>query len=984
MYYTSSYDSGTKEVTFKLYKSPLKTPKVASGRGLDPVARLYGLEYIPAPLEDLTTTTTANQFKSRNLGSTCCAEVEAFRDKFDNAAYTNNYGSQSFAANWNETNDGTDSATAGHMQIVSNQLHLGDNYGTGGGNDTNQSSIYRQLDLSAYQQARLTFNFATENVDAGRTAIVEISSNNGSTYTQLDSFVGPASGFKTYDISGYIASQVRVRFRIVDYTTSNPRDYLNVDNFQVIGSRIGNLPVNTARWIITIPDAKIVDNKMLTVETRLGDQTTSGVMYPTANVPPNLSRTYVWRGDDTWVFGDGTLTNRPNLPITEQFQFLGDPRHLPYADLKRPHLGSGFGANYENRLGMGYNRYFDDFETDSSGNLTTVSLTARDTQNYTFNSLTNTFAVLVNETASATVDLPTGTAQSAANVRDTLNANAGFSAIAVADVTSSKLRIRAKAPGSSIQYDNALGENGAIFGFEGSTIWNANTGVPWPGWRYDSGGTSYGIKNDGTADNDTWHNMEIDVTRAFQMVRSGLINSNALWTTMTGFSYYYMGIGNEIGYDEANNFKYSIPISKKPYTGSTGADWEQTIIDNNGKSCALGCGVKYIRQQSTESGWWSLSWLGELYPDSQYAADSNWKANGNLRTGVGATYYVRDKRDDMPAFIGTDLERAERRTGPRGCTTLFWGETKDSAFHHVGADGDAKILTDGVDIRDHYELPVPDEIPNNRPWQVNWPEADNPENFLQSAYGAPTKVQMKQRYFERKKTGSEPTEASALVAMTETVKGRPAFIVVNGLSPTGITGTTFIAKWSFLTLIQSFLNGGKYNDTEAYDDPDGGGPLPKPTPGTTYHIPQLPRILITEPNQNTPLKDPGKVKVAWSEKWTRWDGQRYSNAYTAGCQDAVNGCYSPAFDRKYIVLYSPSNGTPDPDDDNPTGWFYTDGTPAKLGARDLSHAITTLSYDLDTPKAKFPEGNYLLRVEAYRIGYEQHYSFHQYRAYIQR
>ncbi len=285
--------------------------------------------------------------------------------------------------NWVE-NDSSQSATAGNIQVTGNLLRIGDNFGSGSGKDSIASVIYREIDLSEFDAARLTFNWQMTGVETGKSLVLEISNNGGSSWTVLDTFKGNSSGadtgFESYPISDYIATKTQIRFRSVNFDTTTTTDYFYIDRLQIEGSQLGDLPKNTARWVITIPKARIADNKKLTIETRLGDTLTTGVMYPpeSANVPPNLSRTYVWRGTDTWIFGDGTTTNQPNFPITEQFQFLGDPRHLPYADLKRPHVGAGFGATYENRLGMGYNRYFDDFESAGSGNLTAVEIRARD------------------------------------------------------------------------------------------------------------------------------------------------------------------------------------------------------------------------------------------------------------------------------------------------------------------------------------------------------------------------------------------------------------------------------------------------------------------------------------------------------------------------------------------------------------------------------------------------------------------------------
>ena len=138
-------------------------------------------------------------------------------------------------------------------------------------------------------------------------------------------------------------------------------------------------PKNTARWIIdlTMP----VNSTLTGATTYLGNLYLSGFSsttgthaiethigtYPTAVVggvthyldgylwgsPPsdasNYSRTYVWTG---WGTNGGAFP-----PWTEQYQYLGDPRHCPYLDVKvgGPNLGQ------PNRINAnGYNWYFKD------------------------------------------------------------------------------------------------------------------------------------------------------------------------------------------------------------------------------------------------------------------------------------------------------------------------------------------------------------------------------------------------------------------------------------------------------------------------------------------------------------------------------------------------------------------------------------------------------------------------------------------------
>ena len=72
---------------------------------------------------------------------------------------------------------------------------------------------------------------------------------------------------------------------------------------------------NTARWIISFA-ANSFATGMHTVETRIGSDLTTGTTFQY----PNLSRTYFWVGQDP--------------PVTEQYQYMGDPRHCPYLDVK--------------------------------------------------------------------------------------------------------------------------------------------------------------------------------------------------------------------------------------------------------------------------------------------------------------------------------------------------------------------------------------------------------------------------------------------------------------------------------------------------------------------------------------------------------------------------------------------------------------------------------------------------------------------------
>ncbi|HYC58922.1 MAG TPA: prepilin-type N-terminal cleavage/methylation domain-containing protein [Thermoanaerobaculia bacterium] len=584
---------------------------------------------------------------------------------------------------------------------------------------------------------------------------------------------------------------------------------------------------NTARWILNIPTDVLPDNDVITIETRIGADLATSF--------PNLSRTYAWRGTDTWLFGDAA--NEAHLPMTERFQLIGDPRHCPYADMKLPHAASGLSR--ADALGMGYNRYFDDFHA------------------------------------------------------------------------------------------------------------NVNARSTWPGWSYSAGTPTewFGIKNntsDNNANNDGWESaIEVDVSRMMQILRTAVTRSHSVYTTMTGFSYFYVGIGGEIGYDDSNGFPNSIAVSSVPFTGGTGWQWEQSIT---------GGGVKYIRESSNATDyWWSMSWLGELAPDSTW---NTWSTTGNLPAGSAAGQFRRVLRSSINTRLpeGTSLRNAERRTAEAGSTAFFWSGELDETFHHRYADNTTGTRAAGGNaIASTYKMPLPPTIANSRPFDIDVDDTGmNPDHFLQSAYGAASTLQREAEFYRH----SSNIPGSALLSLRN--GSDAAFVVVNGLSPTGESGVAFISRWSFLSLIQSFLAAGQYSQAG----------VPDPA-----RVRELPRVVITWPNDDVDLENPPNLDVQWQAAWTRWDGLPYTPDYA--------DTFTEDTTVRYVPLYSRDNGQT---------WLYMeDDTRATVGVRPGPEYLqTATSYLWNVPAPQFPKGNYVIRVEAYRDEIPLHYSFHQYRAFIKR
>jgi len=654
------------------------------------------------------------------------------------------------------------------------------------------------------------------------------------------------------------------------------RDYVPTplgsgDSFdQDLTSRLDR-PKNTARWVITIrrnpsmnatylPSAS-AGNRLFAVETFIGD--TAGNRYPRiagwsgsapallgnprwsdvtpinpinpdswdptarwqpenvpANrwpgvtpayivAPTNISNTYVYWTQDV-----------EDVPFTERYQFIGDPRHCPYADLKPG------GAHFPN----GYNWYFDDL-SNGSGNF--------------------------------------------------------------------------------------------------QAAWGLNTGRLRDAWM---------------------GRLEIDVPRFFQTLRTALTKAEVLYTTLTGFSYFYLGIGNEIGYDSSNGFPSSIPVSGEPY--GTSQNIHVDSISGGGDSAYRN--VKLIREAGTSNYWWGAHWLGELCPDDAYAA--YWWTTGNLPAGSTSGRYFRDRRQDVTRNMprGTTFVAGRRCTAAEGCTSFFNIGTGSQTFHHQFRDNRLGTLTTtGQEIGQNYNFSLPTRTKISRPFHIatSGDGGVGPEFGFTTDYPRFTASVVKEYYGH----DVRPSIGSAMLQLQPPTADRSAYIVVNGIDRTTESGSAFISKYSVLTLIHSLLEAG-----------DGG--LARP-------VVRLPRGVIRFPTASEELSDPTSIPIRWETLWTRWDGRPYSVSSSSNPGETETQL-------RYVLMYSKDNGL---------SWLHVldDSTahPGRLPAPAYllpDQGTGPELYNWPTPAASFPEGSYLVRVEVYRSTESLHYAHHTEKIYIDR
>ncbi|MEZ5963790.1 MAG: hypothetical protein R3F56_08085 [Planctomycetota bacterium] len=442
------------------------------------------------------------------------------------------------------------------------------------------------------------------------------------------------------------------------------------------------------------------------------------------------------------------------------------------------------------------------------------------------------------------------------------------------------------------------------------------------------------------------YRIRADVPRFFQLLRTGLVNCSAVYTTLTGFSYYYMGLGNEIGSDSANGYPNSIPTSLMPWGSGSGA-WGYMNT------------ITWYRSLPRDMNWFTPSWngqpwLGELYPDSASAA---WLAAGNLPATAFFQYHDQVVyQNGVCQAYGVLMQPQRQICAEEGCTSFFNIGTSSSTFHHHFWDGTSTLVGAGLDIGSRFNFPMPASAPSNRPFRIDTNfHGTVGEEWSYDPYQGSGRfsARLAKVYYNHPASGGT---GSGLVELRNPGNTRSAYVAVNGISNAVASGSSFIAKYSVLTMVQSFLEGAD--------------------PTMSHGMTQLPRVEIESPTEITELVNPSAIQIRYGVTWRRWDGQTYTSSTPLTFSQ-------PESDLDYVVMYSRDNGatwlicgndhvaTPGVRPTNPLDIVMDGGT-------------GTETFGWPVPVASFPQGTYVVRVECYRRGLSLHYAQHQVRIFINR
>ncbi len=527
---------------------------------------------------------------------------------------------------------------------------------------------------------------------------------------------------------------------------------------------------NTARWRIRLTNPGMGVKGYYEYDASIGDEWMTGTSLP----PENISRNYFW------------VVSTP--PVTEQYQFVGDPRHVPYSDVKLAHH---------------YNWYFQ--QISGSG-------------------------------------------------------YAGFD--------------------RSANYWSSGGSNRLIF----------------------------------------------DVPRMFSIYRQALQRTNSIWTSITGWSNYYIGIGGELGADASNGFPSGLPLNARIWV--PGLNVQKGVDEINANTS---CDYKYTRIIAKDGGsWYSRYWIGELCPDSAY---SSWKNEGNLNTG--STNYYREHYDSANT---TNLSiKPSKTTQEYGCSSFFNGKPSASngPFRHTSSTENGLIQNEEKYVAKVFNFPLPATIAADRPFTLNY--GTFPMEWANYAADRTT-ISTITTFYECTNNASNYDAAAQLKFENGVGTG---YAILNGLAPQINFGTAQMGKLAIVNSLRGFMNVG----------------LPSIVNG---RIPQLLRVDVVSPNPNLEYTNAGPITVTWDPQWTRWDGSLYTESYPANFDETEPIVYN--------VKYSADNGST---------WKFLDNTPAVAGVRNPAKDISEPQVSCIWDVTGFLKGTYQIRVEAFRQNRSLHYSYHQ-------
>jgi hypothetical protein len=482
-----------------------------------------------------------------------------------------------------------------------------------------------------------------------------------------------------------------------------------------------------------------------------------------------------------------------------------------------------------------------------------------------------------------------------------------------------------------------------------------------------------------------------DVPRLFSLWRESVIASRSIYTSMTGYSSYYIGLGGEIGGDSSNKLSSGgVPCYSGPW-GAGGSGGKEEII---GSASLVRTGT-----------WLSRPELGELWPDALYSSDwynggsnASW---GNLRNNQQGGQAYRQAMQSLGAAAYSYPQVQHRNQAP-GCATFLNGSGGSAQFNHFTNQFNASLLYDGSRMASDYNFSMPATFNVTRSWGLvqggnqppewnQWPYKDR--RIALDIYSAAASQPATTWGFYQRDGGTLASQrASAAVRGVDSTgivdpAGNPAagWFVINGLAPSTDSGINFVARFAILSCLRTFHDAGAPTVTGSWGGQGFTNSNNKVGPNT-FRIQQVPLVQITQPKVGQDVSGLATLVLQWKTRSARWDRARYTENYP--CLDADQAPCSAGDPTKpedparewhddaalvYNIKYSMNGGKDWTSALSPRvaqPGVYLDGVDSIP-----ANPSNTFQYNWDV--SALPPGNKLVRVEAYRQALGLHYAYHE-------
>ncbi|MBF2054385.1 MAG: prepilin-type N-terminal cleavage/methylation domain-containing protein [Candidatus Sericytochromatia bacterium] len=504
--------------------------------------------------------------------------------------------------------------------------------------------------------------------------------------------------------------------------------------------------------------------------------------------------------------------------------------------------------------------------------------------------------------------------------------------------------------------------------------------------RHWGGPNNKGVEGFSRNSGPSFSGIDTDLNWYFQFFNHGLLRSNAIYNSVSGYSNYYHALGGELGTDGTNAV---FQIRRQPWSqspdGSSVANSNNLINEITGDERRTILSTDDTTPGGGNERWRAQPTQKELFPDQDYQF---WVDNGNLpnHSYVSGTHnrssaeptnnrrFFRSPVDNGPYALSGTRRRRMKHTGSGGFMNGNPTGSGNRRVNHSFTGGNAVLNGDAGEagrlLVRAFNLTLPDTVTSNRPFTIDSgatggiggygdPEISSLRNtlgFVNSGAGTVDSTANRQNTYYRHSSSSNT--ASGMVKMTRSGRDEMAgYVLLNGFANTSGTGVMLMARMSQAGTLQTFMDAGDLS-------------IPGDAPGRTV---QLPRIEITSPTAQRAYDDPASIEVNFTTAWKRWDNEKYSQAYPDNWWDTTPLVYNLKYsvDNGRTWRYA-DDGTEVPremvDQYNPAKSLFS---PYTLDASEK--AQPTVNWDVST----LPQGNYLLRAEVYRAGFpEMGYGYH--------